>query len=244
MNILKDGERLDDLHRNGYKIIQSKDGFCFGMDGVLLSHFADTKENDTVFDIGTGTGVIPILMSAKKNAKKYFAIDIQKNSVDMAKRSVHLNSLEDKIHVMHLDVKDIQKTFEKSSIDVVTSNPPYMNAGKGIVNKHSEKMIARHEIYCSLEDIIENAHFLLKPKGKFYMVHRPNRLVDIICMLRKYKLEPKAIRLVEPYKNKEPNIVLIESVKDGNPFLKALPTLTIYGEDKKYTKEIYDIYNK
>ncbi len=242
MNILKENERIDELHRNNYVIIQDVKRFCFGIDAVLLSDFAKAKKNDIVFDIGTGTGIIPILMSAKTEAKKFFAIDIQKESVDMAKRSVELNKLNDKIEVFHLDIKNVFDKFEKNSVNVITSNPPYMNMGGGIINEYDAKAIARHEIFCTLEDIVKATSLLLKPNGKFYMVHRPNRLCDIICTLRQYKLEPKTIRFVQPYKNKEPNIVLIESVKNGKVLLKVLPNLIVYNENRQYTDEVNKIY--
>lgn len=242
MSILKENERIDDLHRNGYVIIQDAKRFCFGMDAVLLSSFATAKKGDKVFDIGTGTGIIPILMSAKTEADNFFAIDIQEESVDMARRSIILNKLEDKIKVEHLDIKNVFEKFKKGSFDVVTSNPPYMNMGAGLINDFSPKAIARHEILCSLDDILEGASGLLKPSGKFYMIHRPNRLADIIEGLRKYKLEPKTIRFVQPYEGKEPNMVLIEAIKNGGAFLKVLPVLNVYDENRKYTKEIYDIH--
>ncbi len=239
---LKENERIDDLHRNNYVIIQNIKKFCFGIDAVLLSDFSKAKRGDTVFDIGTGTGIIPILMSAKTPAKKYFAIDIQKESVDMARRSVALNNLTEKIDIFHIDVKNVFEKFHKNSIDVVTSNPPYMNIGGGIINKYDSKAIARHEIFCNLDDVTKAASLLLKQNGKFYMVHRPSRLCDIIYTLRTYNLEPKTIRFVQPYKNKEPNMVLIESIKNAKAFLKVLPNLVVYNEDNKYTDEINKIY--
>lgn len=242
MNILKVNERIDDLHRNGYTIIQDPKKFCFGIDAVLLSDFAKAKKDEIVFDIGTGTGIIPILMSAKTSAKKYFAIDIQQESVDMARRSIKLNKLTDKIEVFHLDIKKVFEKFEKNSINVVTSNPPYMNMGGGLINEYDAKAIARHEIFCNLDDIVKATSLLLKPNGRFYMVHRPNRLCDIICTLRNYKLEPKTIRFVQPYENKEPNMVLIESIKNGKAFMKILPNLIVYNKDKQYTDEINRIY--
>lgn len=200
------------------------------------------KKDEIVFDIGTGTGIIPILMSAKTSAKKYFAIDIQQESVDMARRSIKLNKLTDKIEVFHLDIKKVFEKFEKNSINVVTSNPPYMNMGGGLINEYDAKAIARHEIFCNLDDIVKATSLLLKPNGRFYMVHRPNRLCDIICTLRNYKLEPKTIRFVQPYENREPNMVLIESIKNGKAFMKILPNLIVYNKDKQYTDEINRIY--
>lgn len=241
---LKDGERLDELHINNYSIIQHQDKFCFGIDAVLLSDFAKAKHGDLVMDIGTGTGIIPILMSAKTKAQKIFAIDVQVESIEMSARSVEFNGLSDKIILEHVDVNDIFSKFKKSSFDVVTSNPPYMNEGGGLLNEHTPKAIARHEILCTLDDIVKASSELLRSKGRFYMVHRPNRLCDIICTLRKYKLEPKIIRFVQPYEGAEPNIVLIESIKDGGAFLKYLPNLIVYNNDRTYTNEIDQIYNK
>lgn len=239
---LNENERLDELHRNNYVIIQDKKRFCFGIDAVLLSHFASAKKGDIVFDIGTGTGIIPILMSAKTNADKFFAIDIQKESVDMARRSVEINNLSDKIKIEHLDIKDVFSKFSKNYFDVITTNPPYMNVGSGFLNDFSPKSIARHEIMCNLNDILNKSYYLLKNNGKFFMIHRANRLVDIMEGLRKYKLEPKKIRFIQPYINKEPNLILIEAIKGAKPFLKVLPNLIIYDENQKYTKEVFDIY--
>lgn len=243
MNIvLKDNERLDDLHRNNYKIIQNPNNFCFGMDAVLLSDFSKVKEEEKVLDLGTGTGVIPILLEAKSNGKHFTGLEIQSESVDMAKRSVDLNNLQDKINIIEGDIKEADKLFPLSSFNVITCNPPYMNSGKGLLNKHSTKAIARHEIYCTLDDVITAASKLVKVGGRFYMVHRPHRLVEIITKLKDNKMEPKRIRFVHPYAGKEPNMVLIESVRHGKPMLKIEPPLIVYKSQKEYSDEIYKIY--
>lgn len=244
IDFLKDGERLDELHINDYKIIQHPEKFCFGIDAVLLSDFAKAKSGDLVLDIGTGTAIIPILMSAKTKANEFHGIDVQYESIEMSRRSIEFNDLNDKIFLHHIDVKELSDKFQKSSFDVVTSNPPYMNEGGGILNEHTPKAIARHEILCTLEDVVKSASGLLKSKGRFYMVHRPNRLCDIICTLRKYKLEPKTIRFVQPYDGAEPNIILIESIKDGGAFLKYMQNLIVYNEDRSYTREIDLIYGR
>lgn len=239
---LKENERIDSLHRNGYSIIQNTKSFCFGIDAVLLSDFAKAKTGEKVFDIGTGTGIIPILMCAKTTADSFIGIDIQKESVDMARRSVLLNNLGDRIKIENLDVKNTFEKYEKNYFNVVTSNPPYISCGNGLLNKLNAKTIARHEIFCDLQDILISASGLLKSKGRFYMVHRSDRLVDIIENLRKYKLEPKTMRFVQPYIDKTPNLVLIEAIKDGGALLKVLPSLVIYNKNNKYTEETYDIY--
>lgn len=239
---INENERIDDLHRNGYLIIQNPKSFCFGIDAVLLSGFANVKKDECVIDLGTGTGVIPILLEAKTKGKHFIGIEIQEESVDMAQRSVLLNRLENKIEIIKEDIKNVLERFTSESFDVVTSNPPYMNTGGGIINNYGPKAIARHEILCSLSDIIHVSSRLLKYGGRFYMVHRPHRLSDIIVLLRNYNIEPKCIRFVHSYLNKEPSMVLIESVKNGKPMLNVKSPLIIYNEDGKYTSEIYDIY--
>ncbi len=239
---LKPGERVDDLHRNHYKIIQNTNKFCFGMDGVLLSGFTKVLSNERVLDLGTGTGIIPILLEAKTEGKHFTGLEIQQESADMASRSVTMNKLNDKIDIVVGDIKEASSTFGQASFDVVTSNPPYMNHSHGIVNPAEAKAIARHEILCTLEDVIREAARCLRPLGRFYMVHKPHRLVEIINTLSLYKLEPKRMRLVYPYVDKEPNMVLIESIKGGRASMKVEAPLIVYKEQNVYTEEIYDIY--
>ncbi len=236
------GERIDDLERNGYKIIQNSEKFCFGMDAVLLSGFANVKTNESVLDLGTGTGIIPILLEAKTEGKSFAALEIQKESADMARRSVMLNDLTDKIRIVDGDIKEASQIFGRASFDVVTSNPPYMNDNHGLKNPDMPKAIARHEVLCSLEDVIREASYVLKDKGRFYMVHRPHRLVEIINVLSKYKLEVKRMKMVHPFIHKEANMVLVEAIKGGNSFMKMEKPLIVYTEPGKYTDEIYDIY--
>ncbi len=243
MNVeIKENERVDDLHRNGYKIIQDPKRFCFGVDAVLLSGFAEGKKGEKCLDLGTGTGIIPILMEAKTNAESFTALEIQEESAEMAERSVELNGLSEKIQIVNGDIKDVDKLFKAGSFDVVTSNPPYMNDGGGLKNDYGPKAIARHEILCTLEDVIKAASWALRFGGRFYMVHRPHRLTDIFCTLREYKLEPKAVRFVHPYADREPNMVLIEAARGGKSMLKVMPPLVIYKEDGTYTDETIDIY--
>ena len=239
---IKENERIDDLQRNGYRIIQDSDRFCFGMDAVLLSGFATAKKGDKVLDLGTGTGIIPILMEAKTEAEHLTGLEIQPESADMAERSVKLNHLEDKISIVTGDIKEAQTLFPKASFQVVTSNPPYMIGQHGLVNPHGEKAIARHEILCTLEDVVENAAALLVPGGHFYMVHRPFRLAEIITTLTKHRLEPKRMQLVHPYIDKEPKMVLIEAVRGGKSRMQVEKPLIVYEKPGVYTKEIYDVY--
>ena len=199
---LQEGERLDDLHRNGYHIIQNEKKFCFGMDAVLLSGFAKVKEGEKVLDLGTGTGIIPILLEAKTAGKHFSALEIQEESADMARRSVAYNGLEQKIDVVCGDIKEASNLFGAASFDVVTCNPPYMNNQHGLKNPDLPKAIARHEVLCTLEDVVREAAKVLKVNGRFYMVHRPFRLVEIINTLSKYKLEAKRMRFVHPYQNR------------------------------------------
>lgn len=243
INLLPD-ERIDDLERNGYKIIQSSERFCFGMDAVLLSGFAMVKEGEDVIDLGTGTGIIPILLEAKTNGRHFSALEIQKESADMARRSVEMNNLQEKINIVCGDIKEADRIFGKASFNVVTSNPPYMNDLHGIKNPDEEMAIARHEVKCTLDDVVKSAAALLKPKGRFYMVHRPHRLVEIINTFTRYKIEPKRIRFVHPYEDKEANMVLIEGLRGGKSMIKVESPLIVYDKEGNYTREILKIYGK
>lgn len=240
--LLKDQERIDDLQRNGYHIIQSPGRFCFGMDAVLLSGFATVRSGARVIDLGTGTGIIPILLEAKTEASHLTGLEVQPESADMAMRSVALNHLEDKIDIVTGDIKEADRLFEAASFDVVTSNPPYMIGQHGLTNPEDAKAIARHEILCTLEDVVSQAARLLVPGGSFFMVHRPFRLAEIITTLTKYKLEPKRMQLVYPYVDKEPNMVLIQAVRGGKPRMTVEKPLIVYQSPGVYTPEIYDVY--
>lgn len=239
---LKSNERLDELQRNGFHIIQNEKKFCFGMDGVLLSGFARAKEGDRVLDLGTGTGIIPILMAAKTAAGHLTGIEIQEESADMASRSVAYNGLADRIQIIHGDIKEAETLFGAASFDVITANPPYMAGSHGLQNPEEPKAIARHEILCTLEDVIAQTAKLLKPGGNFYLVHRPFRLSEIMVLLHTYKLEPKRMRLVHPFADKEPNMVLIEANRGGKPMITVEKPLIVYQKPGIYTEEIYDIY--
>ncbi|MDO5292570.1 MAG: tRNA1(Val) (adenine(37)-N6)-methyltransferase [bacterium] len=242
MELLLPGERLDELQRNNYKIIQNPKKFCFGMDAVLLAGFAEVKEGETALDLGTGTGIIPILLEGRYNGKHYTGLEIQEESADMARRSVLYNNLTDKVDIVTGDIKEASKLFKAASFDVVTTNPPYMTNSHGLVNPDMPKAIARHELLCSLEDVVREGAKVLRPGGRFYMVHRPTRLVEIINMLTKYKLEPKRLKMVHPYVDKEANMVLIEAVRGGKSMIKIEKPLIVYKDVKVYTDEIYDIY--
>ena len=242
---LKENERIDDLEYKGLKIIQNEKGFCFGMDSVLLSDFAkNMKNNSTVLDLGTGTGIIPILLCGKTNLKKVVGIEIQQDVANMAKRSSQLNNLQDRFEVVNSNIIDLKNIYEKQSFDVIVTNPPYKKENTGLTNENEAKLISRHEITANLEDFISISKDLLKDKGEFYMVHRPERLVDILSLMRKYKIEPKILKFVSPNKNKEPNLILIKGIKNANSFLKVEKNLYVYNEDGKYTNEILKIYNK
>lgn len=243
-NILKENERIDDLEFKDLKIIQNINGFCFGMDSVLLSDFAkNIKKDSIVLDLGTGTGIISILLCGKTEFKKIVGVEVQEEVAEMAKRSSKLNNLEDRFEVINENITNLNNIYDKQSIDVIVTNPPYKKKETGILNENEKKVLSRHEITADLEDFIKVSKDLLKDKGEFYMVHRPERLVDIMFYMRKYSIEPKRIRFVHPNKNSVSNLVLIEGVRGGKPFLKFEKSLYVYDENGNYTDEVLDIYN-
>lgn len=240
--LLKPGERLDDLSRNGYRIIQDPERFCFGMDAVLLSGYVHMKSGGRVLDLGTGTGIIPILLEAKTEAAHLTGLEIQPDSADMARRSVRLNGLEEKIDIVEGDIREAAGLFPAASFDVVTCNPPYMIGGHGLTNPEAPKAIARHEVKCTFKDVAVAASRLLRPQGSLYLVHRPFRLAEIIVTLSSFGLEPKRMKLIYPFVDKEPNMVLLEARRGGKSRLTVEKPLIVYRSPGVYTDEIYDIY--
>ncbi len=239
---MESNETLDDL-QNGYYIIQRNDGFKFGVDAVLLADFAKDARGRTI-DLCTGTGIIPLLLAAKTELERIDAIELQPQMADMAARSVRYNGLCDRVYIKQGDLKDALNIYGSGIFDTVTVNPPYMKAGSGIVNSGDMLTISRHEVMCTLEDVLRVSSGLLSPRGRLYMVHRPSRLADIFSLMRKYRIEPKLMRLVSPREGKEPNMVLICGLKNGKPELKLLPALYIYGSGGNYSKEIDEIYGR
>ncbi len=243
--LLKENERIDDLEYKGLKIIQNKNGFCFGIDSVLLSDFAkNIKKDANVLDLGTGTGIISILLCGKTNLKKIIGVEIQKDVYDMAKKSIKLNNLENRFEIINEDIKNLDKIFTPNSFDAIVTNPPYKKNNTGLKSKDEIQLISRHEIMCNIEDIAKISSKLLNSNCSLYMVHRPDRIVDIIQSLKKYKLEPKIIRFIYPKIEKEPNLVLIKATKGAKEFLKIEKPLIVYNDNGTYTKEILKIYNK
>lgn len=242
--VINEDESIDDLQLNGLRLIQKKDAFRFGIDAVLLADFSNIKKNSKVADLCTGTGIIPLLLVGKYNPRSVLGIEIQQEMVEMARRSVSLNHIEEKVEFINKDLKDIDyiKTLER--FDAVTVNPPYKLNNSGILNPSDKLAIARHEIECNLEDVIKVIRVMLKDNGRMYMVHRPERLADILTIMRKYKIEPKRIRMVHPNSKKAPNIVLVEGQRDGGSFLKWEPPLYVYDNDGNYTDEINRIYGR
>ena len=239
---LNEGERIDDLQRCGYKIIQDPKKFCFGMDAVLLSGFCQVRKGEKALDLCSGNGIIPILLSGKTDGSHFCGIEIQEECAKLSRRSILANGIEDRVDVVCGDIKNIDNFFPKAQFDLVTCNPPYMIESHGIKNEASPKAIARHEIMCNFEDVASAASKMLKPSGRFYLVHRPFRLAEIFATLTKYKLEPKRMQLVYPYVDKEPNMVLIEAHLNGRSRLTVEKPLIVYEAENKYTQEIYDIY--
>ncbi len=239
---LKDNERIDELQRNGYRIIQNPDKFCFGMDAVLLSGFANVRKGEKMLDLGTGTGIIPILMAAKTEGEQFVGLEIQRESAQMAARSVEMNDLSHRVRIVEGDIREASSLFGCGTFSVVTSNPPYMRDEHGLQSENPCKAIARHEIACTLEDVLREGAKVLKPGGRFYMVHRPFRLVEIFSAFTGQGLEPKRIKFVHPYIDSEPNMVLIEGRKGGGSRIRVEKPLIVYKAPGVYTDEIYDIY--
>ena len=236
-------ERIDDLQYKGLKIIQDTDGFCFGIDSVLLTEFAkDMKKGKKIVDLGTGTGILAILLSKKVEPSKVIGVELQPDIANMASRSVRLNGLEDVIDIINEDI--VHLMLEKNCFDYIVTNPPYKRKGTGLINVNDKKIISRHETTANLDKWISVAKSLLRDKGSLYMVHKTERLNEIIQTLRKYNLEPKRMRFVYPSIRKDANLVLIKAVKSGNEFLKIEEPLIIYKEDGSYTDEIANIYKE
>jgi tRNA1Val (adenine37-N6)-methyltransferase len=244
--LLKEGERIDNIGFGNLRLIQKPGDFCYGIDAVLLATFADVSKGGKVIDLGTGTGIIPLILSHRTEETEIIGVEVQKDSYERGLRNVDLNNLSERITMIHVDVNEIaeKKLFGKLSFDVVTTNPPYIKGGSGIKNKEEAKTIARHETTADLSDFIRAASFLLKERGDFYMIHRPSRLVDICFLCRQHKLEPKKLRLVSPNRDSAPNLLLIHCVKYGMPELKFLNPLYVYQENGTYTSEIMSLYEK
>ena len=232
---------LDDL-QNGYYIYQPVDGFRFGIDAVLLSHFAVVKKGETVLDMGTGTGIIPILLAARTQGKQFTGLEIQKASAEIAQKSVQYNDLGDRVSIVQGDIKEASAIFGNETFQVVISNPPYMIAQHGLRNTLDAKYIARHEVLCTFEDIAREASKVIKTSGRMYLIHRPFRLTELLMTLVKYHLEPKRIRFVHSYVDKEPLMVMIEALKGGNSGVRIDKPLIIYEKDGGYTEEIKEMY--
>lgn len=242
--IVLDDERIDDLQYKGLYIIQKKKGFCFGMDAVLLSHFVDARKGDSVLDLGTGTGIIPILIAGHTLTERIVGVEIQKGIADMAKRSVAMNRLDDRVTILNEDLKNIDRILCQNSFDVVVTNPPYIKANGGLINERDTKAISRHEILCTLDDVVRVSERMLKHGGRFCMVNRPNRLVDIMITMRKYHIEPKIMRMVHPRVESDANLVLVMGKKGAKSELQVMDPLYVYDDSGVFTKEIDYIYNR
>ena len=242
---LNENERIDDLEYKNLKIVQDKDGFCFGIDSVLLSDFAkEIRSKSIVLDLGTGNGVLGILLCGKTNLSKIYGVEIQEDIANIAQKSINLNKLNNRFEIINDNIKNLNSYFKNDSIDAIISNPPYKKDNSGLKNESQKKLIARHEITANLEDFITVCSKLLMSNGSLYMVHRPERLADLFYLLKKYKLEPKKLRFVQSFTNSKPKFFLIKATKNANSFLNVEQPLIIYNSDGNYTDEILKIYNK
>lgn len=237
-------ERIDDLQYKGLKLIQDTDGFCFGVDAVLLAHMAKSAPSARTIDLCSGNGIVALLLAGKTDTPHITALEVQQRAAELARRSMSLNGLEERVDVVCADLKEADRLFARGSFDVVTCNPPYMKDTCGLKNENEALRIARHEVLCTLEDVIKAAAYLLRPGGKLFLVHRPERLVDIFTAMREYRIEPKRMQMVHPSCGKRANIVLVEGSAQGGRELKLLPPLYVYDENGNYTKEIDAIYER
>lgn len=241
---MHEDETLDDLQIKNFKIFQKKQGFRFGMDAVLLGNFAKVLKHHDVIDLCSGTGIIPFIIAGKKEYRRILGLEIQDDLVEMANRSSDLNDLTEKVSFLKCDIRDLESLKAFSKVDVITVNPPYKVNNSGILNDNEADKISRHEILCTLEDVIVASLVLLKDNGKMFMVNRADRIADVICVMRKYKIEPKTIQFVQSKKSKEAHLFLIEGQKYGGKFLRVKPTLIIYDENSNYTNDVLNIYSE
>ena len=241
LSLVKDGETLDDLQLKDICIIQKREGFRFGIDAVLLANFANVKKKHKVMDLCTGTGIVPFIIKGKKEPEKIVGLEIQNKFVEMANRSIKINGFNDTMEFLHGDLKDKELLKSIGRFDVVTVNPPYKLEKSGIVNPNDKYAIARHEVMCNLDNVIEACRIVLKDNGRLYMVHRPERLADIFCIMRKYKIEPKRVQMVHPNTKKPANILLVEGQRDGGAYLKWEPPIYVYNDDGSFSKELNEI---
>lgn len=241
---IAENERIDDLEIKGYKLIQEKQGFCFGIDAVLLSDFSFVKKGGKCLDLCSGSGIVPILMEAKEKGKKFCALEIQDKYYNLLKRNIVLNNLDNKIEAMKGDLRDYKKIYKSNTFDSITINPPYMKSQSGYKNEQEDVFIARHEIMCNLNDIAECAFYCLKDKGHFYMIHRPERLNEIVKALSEKNIEIKKLRFVHSFVNSKASMVLIDAVKSAKSGVEILNPLIIYKQENVYSQEILRIYQK
>jgi len=239
--ILQESERIDDLLTHDLRIIQSDEVFSFSMDAVLLARFASIPPRGRVLDLCTGNGVVPLLLTTRSKAS-IEGIEIQPRLADMARRSVELNGLKDSIVIREGDLRELYKETGHGVYDAITVNPPYMPLNGSDLKHNSHHAIARHEIHCTLEEVLQACSRLVRPGGKINMVHKPQRLGELITLMREYRLEPKRIRFVHPRANVEANMVLIEALRDGKPEVRILPPLIVYNEQNEYCPELLEIY--
>ncbi len=236
------GLRLDELGRKGYRILQDPDAFCFGVDAVLLADFAEATRTERVLDMGTGNGILPLLLDAREKGGKIVGLELQEAAAELARENFALNGAEERLSAVCGDLKEASALFGKASFDVVITNPPYQEVGRGVVNPDGAKSLARHEVACTLEDVLREARAVLKLHGRFYIVHRPKRLAEILSGMQAAGIAPRTLRFVHSRAEKQASLVLISGFRGGGKELRVLPPLILYGEDGKYTPEVYEIY--
>ena len=235
--ILNNNEKIEDLEDKRLKIIQAKDSYRFSVDSILLLNFIRLKNYENIIDLGTGSGIIPLLLFGKKKGLSIYGVEIQKDLADMARRSVELNKLQNDITIIQEDFRNLKNIFKNQQFDVVVSNPPYVSMGQGKINPSSSRAIARHEIKGSLEDMISVSNYLLKNKGRIYLIYRSAKLIKLVITLKRYGIEPKVIKLIHPRPGENANLVLLEGIKSGKEELKIEDPIFLYSNKKMETNK-------
>jgi len=239
-----ENERLDDLFDGRLRIIQKKEGYRFSVDAILLAHFASQLSADSIIDLGTGSGIIPLVLARKGTARTIVGVEVQEEMADMAKRTIALNGFTERVSILHEDLKKLRNCFDASSFDLVVSNPPYYPVRDGRINPDEQKAIARHEILAKMEDVVSIAHYLVKPSGIVVIIFPAKRLVDLLDSLKEFDFKPELLQIIYSHGHDEGKLVIVKSRKGGNPELEITKPFFIYKAEGVYSEEMQKIYGE